>query len=236
MKITVPKVSPNIRVAEIETAAAAVSALFAKYTAVLSLSLFKMAEAELSDLDTQAVAALNSVKTLSSLDEKDAVRDEAIRTLGNVLTGYASLPIAEKKDAAKTLLDIYNRYGRALTEKNFAEQSALDKSFLADLSSAEAVAAAKKLEGVTEVIASFRAAEADFVAFTASYNDAKTAGKEKASSSLLKKQLLSCLNEKIIPLVNAAVAIDEASYHDFAAELATTITRANDAVSRRSKK
>ena len=75
---------------------------------------------ELQSLSAQITTAILQDKTLSTLDEADNTRDEAIKTLGKMLSAYAVFPIESKKELALPLNAIYEKYAKAgITSANY---------------------------------------------------------------------------------------------------------------------
>ena len=232
MKICIRKIDSAIHVDELPAVARAFVVIYKKFGALSSQILLSMVIAEIETLSQKAQDALKGEKTVSNLDEKDAVRDAAVRDLDAILTGYASFPMPKKKEAAQVLRAIFAKYGRAAVEKNYLAESTLIESMLSDFGSDAAVSAIKELDGVGEQISALRAAEDDFKAAQDSLNSAAAAEKGKESATIVKKALLSCINDKFISFVNAAVLIDEASYGSFASEIEVAVNQANDRVYR----
>ena len=79
--------------------------------------------AEVEHFSSEISLAIKSDRAESSLDEADIVRDEIVRDISNLLTGYASIPFLEKKSAAVRLLSVFQKYGRGITVKSYAEES-----------------------------------------------------------------------------------------------------------------
>ena len=120
-----------------------------------------------------------------------------------------------------------DKYGRGMTSKGYAEQTALTESLLEDLGKATEKIAA--LSGVAELVASLREAQDGFAAAHDAYIKAKADKGESATS--LKKPIVSLINDNIVPYLNIVAAVE--GYADFIATVAGNIKRTNDTVARR---
>ena len=235
MKVNgIKKVDSSIRIAEVPSVAGAMIAHWEESGAVAKNELLKIGFDELSSLTKTAISTLNSEKSKSNMDELDRALDASWTALGTGLEGHAALQKGEGKEAALSLLDLYARHGgKATSRANFASESATIASALDELSSEKAQANVKKLGGIAEAIEELSAAHKAFQdAFNAA-SSATAAGKSEKSSSDLKKDILRCINDKILPFVSAAAALDNATYGTFAAVLGEDVERANAAVSKR---
>lgn len=188
--------------------------------------------ADVEKLSADITTAIKSDKSSSSLDEADGVRDELIRNLGDALTGYAAIPVAAKKAAAQNLLAVFNKYGKQITQKNFAEESSLIESLLEDFATESLKADVAALDGVGELISELRAAQDSFNRANDEYARANVNRGESATS--IKKSLISVLNDNLVPYLSAVASL--AGYKDFAAQCEAEIAKANAAVSGRIKK
>ncbi|MCH5289969.1 MAG: hypothetical protein J1E32_08665, partial [Treponema sp.] len=130
--------------------------------------------------------------------------------------------------AAQDVYATLDKYGRGMTSKGYAEQTALTESLLEDLGKATEKIAA--LSGVAELVASLREAQDGFAAAHDAYIKAK-AGKGESASSL-KKPIVSLINDSIVPYLNIVAAME--GYADFITAVAGNIKRTNDTVARRS--
>ena len=231
------KVNAVLRVAEAPALGAALGNLYnAASEAVCTDALLKKAFSELAALTSQATTTLNSEKVTSKLEELDAECDTCVRTLGTVLTGYAALPIAAKQTAAQALLAVFNRYGKSITTANYATETTLIASLLEDLSAEDLQSHIEALDGVAEAISALQAAATAFKTANTEYNKATSAAKAKETASELKKSMLTCINDKIIPYLSAVSLIDAETYAEFASEIENEVNRANASTAKHSKK
>ena len=182
---------------------------------------------QLIDLSARNTTAIKQDAVVSTLDEADSVRDSVTRDLFTLTNGYTASPFAEVKAAANDMCATLDKYGRGMTSKGYAEQTALTESLLEDLGKATEKIAA--LSGVAELVASLREAQDGFAVAHDAYIKAK-AGKGESASSL-KKPIVSLINDSIVPYLNIVAAVQ--GYADFVAAIAGNIKRTNDTVARR---
>lgn len=237
MKPIMKSVQANIRVGEIPALANAMVENFKKCASATENELFSACFSELEELTKKSICALNSEKVSGNLDELDSARDEAWRVLGKGLEGHAALQKGEKKEAALSLLDVYARHGgKNATKLNFAAESSTLESAIEEFSSPEMMAKVKLLGGVEEALDALKDAQSAFAAKVSEVSGKAASAKSEKSSTELKKQILSCINDKILPLVSASALILSDKYSEFASVIAEDIARANSSTSRHSTK
>ena len=190
---------------------------------------------ELETLSAQITTAILQDKILSTLDAADSTRDEAIKTLGAVLGGYAVFPIASKKELAEPLKAIYDKYSKAgIITASYTSESSMIESMLEDFAAASVAENIKGLEGVAEAIAAIRTAQDDFSKANVEYLKAST--NKGASASSYNKPIVSLVNEKLVPYLNAMVIAKNANCTEFANNVETEIKRTNEIIAKRGKK
>lgn len=229
------KINSNMRVAELDTLSDVLVRLYKDSCAAenafskdANLSLI-IAEAE--KLSADITTAIKSERVSSTLDEADIARDEIIRNLGDALTGYAAIPVAAKKSAAQNLLSVFSKYGKQITQKNFAEESSLIESLLEDFGAESLKADVAALDGVGELVSELRTAQDSFNKANDDFTNASVSRGESATS--VKKSLISVLNDKLVPYLSAVAPL--ADYKDFASKCEAEITKANATVNGRNK-
>ena len=143
-----------MRVAELDTLSDVLVRLYkdssAAENAVSKDANLSLIMADVERLSADITTAIKSDRVSSTLDEADIVRDEIIRNLGDALTGYAAIPIEAKKSAAQNLLSVFSKYGKQITQKNFAEESSLIESILEDFGAENLASDVAALDGVGE--------------------------------------------------------------------------------------
>ena len=195
----------------------------------------KATVAELETLSAQITTAILQDKTLSTLDEADSTRDEAIKTLGKMLSAYAVFPIESKKELALPLNAIYEKYAKAgITSANYTSESSMIESMLEDFAAVSIAENIKGLDGVTEAIAAIRTAQDNFTKANDEY--VKASSNKGASASSYNKPIVSLVNEKLVPYLNAMVIANNANCTEFANNVETEIKRTNETIAKRGKK
>lgn len=230
------KAKTSLRVAELDTLSDVLVRLYKDYSSdangtVAEDANLKAVMTDVESLSAALTTAIKSDKVTSALDEADIARDEAVRNLSDALNGYAALPIPEKKAAAQNLLAIFQKYGKSIITKNYAEESSLIESLLEDFSAANAKANVETLEGVGEIIKSLRSAQDSFNKANDEFTHASVTKGQSASS--VKKPLLEVLNTRLVPYLSA-VALS-GGYKEFALKCGAEIDKANAAVTGRKK-
>lgn len=186
--------------------------------------------AEVEKLSAKITTAIKADKVSTSLEDADSKRDELVRQLGTLLTGYEAIPIPSRQEAARKLSAVYDKYGKAIANEPYARESSLIESMLEDFSNTALAEAVKALDGVADLLASLRTAQDDFNAASDSATAALTAKGESAYA--LKKPLLAAINEKLVPYVSAMSAI-QSDYADFSAKADIEINKSNASVAKK---
>ena len=232
--VTVAKVNGKVRTTELDALSDAMEREYKLAcgdgsTAVGKDAVLKAQFAQLVDLSARNTTAIRQDAVVSTLDEADSARDSATRDLFTLAGGYTASPFAEVRAAAAGVCAVLDKYGRGMTSKNYADQTALTESLLEDLGAEKVAAQIKALSGVAELVAQLREAQDGFASAHDGYIKAK-AGKGESASSL-KKPIVSLINDGIVPYLNIVSAMD--GYAEFVAAVAGNIKSTNDTVARR---
>lgn len=190
--------------------------------------------AELSVLSDAITQAILQDRAVSNLDEADSRRDEAVRNLGALLSGYAVFPLEEKKNAAVFLKAIYDKYSKnGILSASYVSESSMIESLLSDFSAAEAKAGIEKLDGISDMVSAIRAAQDEFTAA----NDAfvKAEGSKGKSASSYKKPILAVINDKIVPYLNTMAIVGNSAVAEFSRGVEAEINRVNESIAKRTK-
>ncbi|WP_295799518.1 DUF6261 family protein [uncultured Treponema sp.] len=225
------KVISKVRVTEVDGLSDALVRFYKADEGVSSDAFLKGVMAEVEKLSVAITTAIKQDKVLSSLEEADGVRDEAVKNLSTLLDGYEVFPVAAKKEAAQKLKAVFDKYGKSITTANYVSESSLIESLLEDFSKEEETVGA--LDGIKEILEQIRSAQDSFAKASDEYNAASAVKTESASS--LKKPLLSLINDKLIPYITAMQMANSAVYADFATKAEGEIKRVNEIVLRRGK-
>ena len=147
------KLNAKARITEVDGLSDSVIRIFNADTNAQSDAFLKGQIAELTTLSDAITAAILQDKAVSNLDETDSKRDEAVRNLGSLLSGYAVFPIEEKKAAAVSLKAIFDKYSKSgILSANYVSESSMIESMLSDFSTEEAKANIEKLDGIDNMI------------------------------------------------------------------------------------
>ena len=225
------KVISKVRVTEVDGLSDALVRFYKADEGVSSDVFLKSVMDEIEKLSVSITTAIKKDKVLSSLEEADGVRDEAVKNLSTLLDGYEVFPVAAKKEAAQKLKTIFDKYRKSIITANYVSESSLIESLLEDFSKEEETVSL--LDGIKEILEQIRSAQDSFVKASDEYNAASTVKTESASS--LKKPLLSAINDKLIPYITAMKMANSAVYADFATKAEGEIKRVNEIVLRRGK-
>ena len=232
--ICIHKIINNITVAEMTTLSAAALLSFKDAEALKGDAMLDSVMSEIEKKSALLKAAGVREKKSLSLEKADSARDEILRTLFVMLQGYAVMPSQEKREAASSLLSKLSVYGLKTLSESYAIESAHIEHMLIILTSDENKAAVKALDGLGETIEALIKAEDDLKAAGEASVSEKTSKGE--SAYLLKKDVLSTFNVKLIPYLCACSAIDGEKYDAFSSKIAEYVERANSTVSERNKK
>ena len=206
------KLTAKARITEVDGLSDSVIRIFGADTKAQEDTFLKGQIAELTTLSDAITAAILQDKAVSNLDEADSRRDEAVRNLGALLSGYAE---------------------SGILSASYVSESSMIESMLGDFTAAEAKANIEKLDGVAEMVSAIRTAQDNFTAA----NDAfvKAEGSKGASASSYKKPILAIINDKIVPYLNTMAIVGNTAVADFAKGVESEISRVNETVAKRGK-
>ncbi|MGL4908614.1 MAG: DUF6261 family protein, partial [Bacteroidales bacterium] len=141
----------------------------------------------IESLSAQITTAIKRSKTLSELEDLDAIRDDHTRALSRIIEGYANFPEGEFKQIGIQLKTIFSKYSLSIVNVTYDSQSAYTESLLEDLSKISTETA--KLAGITETIMQLTAANQDFVNKRVEYQKETAAQSKEINASEVKLQL-----------------------------------------------
>lgn len=177
--------------------------------------------------------AINPDFTKSNLDEYDNVRDGYWTDLFYALQGYCHLPLENIRKDAEYLFAIVQKFGLTTAKKAYAEESADLEAVLLDLSKDEAREAAGRLQGIAELVELLRSAQSKFHEAQLNYNIAVASENARPVASDVKKEVLSMINQQIVPYLNTMYMIEPEIYKDFYQTVERAISDVNENVLRR---
>ena len=230
------KLSTIARVTEVDDASDQLVTLYEKTTEVSNDAFLKGVFDEMRALSNQITEAIRRDKAESDLAEADTVRDEKIRQLSNIITGYASMPIETLANSGLALKGVFDRYGVEIAKENYASESSLIESLLLDFSADGLRNDVEALQGVPETLAALRSAQDAFNQARLSYDEAKSHDRATTSASEIKRRLLNCINGKMVAYLSAMAMSAPATYGELARLADEEIARINAIVSSRGKK
>lgn len=196
-------------------------------------SLFERLQTNYDELNT----AIKQTKTKSNLAEKDAIRDEKLSVIHQILKAFQVVPNQEMKDAALRLLEIFNKYGIEIISKNYNEQSGFINSLLADFSRKKAATDINKIPTLSDAVEELKAAQEDFHNNYLMYNnEVKTKDKNQKTATSLKPPIVQLINSQLITYLNGVVLSQSEKYQNFYDIIDQLITDINLTMSRRGGK
>ncbi len=190
----------------------------------------------LESLSASLTAAINRSKAESDLEAKDEVRDNQVRALYYLVTGFLHHPDTNIQAAAETVNKVFEKYGLAITGESYATESSLIASLLEDLSKQKLLDAIALLSGCAEIIVALRTAQEEFETARITYEQEKAEESIQANATAVKKEVLALVNEKLVVYMRAMEVVDVETYGAFARVMAEIIADNNEVVKKRSNK
>lgn len=224
------KLSNSARIAEVNGTAQRVICTWNEYKNLEKTPFLSTIMQNLSAQNAALTTAINQDKVLNEIDEADSARDAAVRNLGTYTKGCSVLS-GENSEAATTLYEIFEKYGKKITGlANNAESSMID-SMLEDFSSEKAKEALSAFPETASLIEKLKDAQDAFQKKASEYSEAVV--KKGQSASLAKKKVLEILNERLVPFF--AMTENDAEYSEFVKRAQSEIDKMNEVVSERTK-
>lgn len=180
--------------------------------------------------------AIRRMKAESVLEEKDEVRDAALRSVFFMVQGMMYHPDPAVKAAAETVNKVLDHYGMSILVESYAIESSLIGSLLGDLAKPEVQTAIAALSGLAELVAALQAAQDDFEAARIAYEEEKGQETTQVNATALKREVVGIINNQLVVYLRAMAQVNDAVYGPFARTLSEIIADNNEAVKRRSKK
>ncbi len=190
----------------------------------------------LSPLTERLTAAIRRAKAESELEEKDEVRDNSLRGLHYLLTGFMHHPNPEIKAAAVTLENVFDNYGLKITGESYASESALISSLLMDLGKEEYAAPIAALSGCADLLETLAISQQDFEETRVTWEREKAKEGIIENATELKKEVVAIINENLVVYLNAMQQVNPEMYAEFANTISVIIAENNETVKRRAKK
>ncbi|MGQ8336443.1 DUF6261 family protein [Sunxiuqinia sp. A32] len=186
--------------------------------------------------NSQLTLAIRRTKVESELEEKDELRDNPLRGLFHMVTGYLYHPDAQIQNSAETVYAILENYGMSMIDESYATESSLVSSLLKDLAKANVLIAIGNLSGCDALIAQLQTAQNEFEQARVAYETEKAQESTEENATEIKKKVVYHINSKLVIYLRAMVLVDESNYGDFGRTIAEIIADNNSTVKKRAKK
>lgn len=185
---------------------------------------------------TKLNGAIRRIKSESELEEKDELRDKAVRGLYYLLQGYTHHPDVVINNAAQKMMDVFEHYGLRIIKESYATESSLIHSLLKDLVKPANVEVIAQLSGAADCISAIQTAQQGFETCHLDYEQDKAEEGTYANASTLKRELVKQVNNQLVVYLKAMSLVNEPTYGDFTRVVAQIIGDSNEIVRKRSKK
>lgn len=226
------KLSFKSRTTEVSDVAQNLIAAYKKSNVAID-SFFSATMDELTESSKMLVQAINQMKPISILEEKDEIRDKHIQTLFQFIQGSVVHPNSVVAASAKEIKKVLDQYGIHLIHESYSSESALVNALLNDLQAAPVQTAIQDLPGCAELVDRVTQAEADFEESRLDFEtDKALAGSIKASTKI-KHHVVQTINSKVIPYLWAKALAQPDQVEGFAKTLQQIISDNNTMVRKR---
>lgn len=230
--MSVPKISRQSRTTEVDATIKLIIQAY-KETQLQSDPYLPALFGTISTISLDLTKAINRSKRESILDDKDSIRDDALRAPFYLVQGYRHHPDATIESAATTVTTVLDKYGIGIATESYAIESSLIESLLQDLSEGEIPTEIEKLPGLADLITKLTAAQAEFEAERLSYEQDKAQETTTKSATAVKRLMLEELNGKLVIYLRAMAQVDETTYGSFVRTLSEIIGNNNSSVKKR---
>ena len=175
-------------------------------------------------------AAINRAKAESELELKDEVRDNNLRSLYYLITGFTHHPDAEIKAAAVMLAKLFDNYGLKISDESYASESALISSLLMDLGNETYQEAIAALSGCAALIQALQNSQEDFEITRVTWEREKAKEGALENATELKKEVVVIINERLVVYLRAMQMVNPEMYDEFTNTIAVIIAENNETV------
>lgn len=189
-------------------------------------------------IDTLALlsSAINRLKAKSEQQTYDDIRDEKITALYYLLVSFSHHPDFAIKNAALSLLEIFEQYGMEMKNESFTSESSLLNSMLDDYKKQKQLDKIALVPQCAEYIAAIQEAQDNFETNRLSFEEAQGQEGTLENATKLKKTVIDSVNGLLVPYLNVMEQLNEPVYGAYARTVAEIIAANNEAVKRRRKK
>lgn len=181
-------------------------------------------------------AAIRKLKVKSEQQAYDDIRDEKITALYYLLLSYSHHPNANIKEAALSLLEIFEQYGMKMKAESFTVESSLLNSMLADYGKEKQIAHISLLPQCDKYIGTLQTAQDDFESNRLAFEEAQGQEGTQENASKLKRVVIDKVNGLLVEYLNVMAQLDEATYGAYARTVAEIIATNNEVVKKRRNK
>jgi len=192
-----------------------------------------------ADLNSKTVrlsAALRRAKSESELEAKDEIRDDKLRSLYYLITGYLHHPDPLVKAAAVAITRIFDNYGLKITEESYASESALITSWLMELGNPDNQESFGEILVWHRVSGTVSSSTGDFENTRVNWEKDKAKEGALENASELKKAVIAIINDRLVVYLRAMQQVNPAMFGEFADTIAVIIAENNETVKRRREK
>ncbi len=190
---------------------------------------------ELKVMSAKLSESIKRIQYESDLEEKDHIRNEAVRGLYYLVLGSTYFPEGSIKKAAQKVIEVLNNYVLHLDSDSYDIESSLLISMISELDSPVLQKEIALLSGVSEMIGAIKSAQNEFEISVLNYELNKKKNNALENATTLKRQLIRLINNKLIVYLNAMAIVDIATYGDILRVISHIIAGNNDRVKRRLK-
>ena len=188
---------------------------------------------EIDPKNQQLTEAIKRMKAESKLEVTDEVRDTDHHALYHLVEGatYSTLP--EVKAAAVKVFQILQNYGLSVTDESYDTETSYLDSLLKDLGAESLQTDIAAIPSCAERIAILQDSQNAFNAARLEFQLEQSREGKQENATMLKKQLLALVNEKMLVSLEGKLMDDPATFSDFADAVNQIITDTNEIVKKR---
>jgi hypothetical protein len=230
--IKLNKLLNKSRIAEVFAAAKRMIMAFAEGSLSEDTNLSNTFSA-LEQSNTKLGTAINREEAVSDLEEKDEIRDSKVRAVYYLITGYLYNPEENIRAAAEEVNKVFSRYGVEIVNDSYSEESTFIDSMLNDLAAEDLTQAIVSLAGLNKALAELRTAQDVFEQARVNYEKKAAQDVNEESATKIKPEIVSIVNNKLVPYLRGMVIMDEAKYGELTLTLAKIIDDNNEVVKKR---
>jgi len=188
---------------------------------------------DLEGVNSKAIIALKKDKAQSDLDEYDARRDSAYRSLLYLCKGFTHHPDEAVQASALAVEEVMDKYGFDLVSAGYSAESALIDSLMADLKKPELAPKMELLPGFIGLTDQLKQAQEGFKQAEYTYLQAREKEHDVPVASHLKKDLMSIINTQLVVYLRGMMVAQPDQYKSLASQVAMLIGETNSIIKQR---